>query len=106
VLHDWNDDDALRILRRCRAAMADDARLLVVEAVLPADPREQPAAIRMDLHMLVLLGARERTEAEFRALLAAAGLELVAHRPTGSPSGLGVLEAVPGPAVPNRPSTT
>ena len=65
VLHDWDDEDALRILRVCRAAMRADARLLVVDAILPERAVDQPFAIRMDLHMLLLLGARERTEAEF-----------------------------------------
>ena len=50
----------------CREAMAADARLLVVDAILPERAVDRPAAIRMDLHMLLLLGARERTEAEFR----------------------------------------
>ena len=94
VLHDWDDDDALRILRVCRAAMSAEARLLVVDAILPERAVDQPFAIRMDLHMLLLLGARERTEAEFAALLDQAGFELVRTAPTGSPAGLGVIEAV------------
>ena len=88
------DDDALRILRVCRAAMGPGARLLIVDAILPERAVDQPAAIRMDLHMLMLLGARERTEAEFGALLARAGFELRRAIPTGSPAGLGVIEAV------------
>jgi hypothetical protein len=47
----------------------------------------------MDLHMLVLLGARERTAAEFRTLLASAGLDVARIVPTGSPAGLSVIEA-------------
>ena len=47
----------------------------------------------MDLHMLILLGARERTEAEYRRLLAAAGLSLQRVVPTASPAGVSVLEA-------------
>ena len=93
VLHDWDDEDALRILRVCREAMSADARLLVVDAILPERAVDQPFAIRMDLHMLLMLGARERTEAEFRALLARAGFDLVRVVPTGSPAGLGVIEA-------------
>jgi hypothetical protein len=93
VLHDWDDEDALRILRVCREAMSAEARLIVVDAILPERAVDQPFAIRMDLHMLLLLGARERTEAEFRDLLARAGFELVRAIPTGSPAGLGVIEA-------------
>jgi hypothetical protein len=95
VLHDWDDADARRILAVCRAAMEPRARLLVVDAILPERARDQPHAIRMDLHMLLLLGARERTEAEFRDLLAQAGFELLRTVPTGSPAGLGIIEASP-----------
>ena len=49
----------------------------------------------MDLHMMVLLGARERTEEEYRRLLAAAGLDLRRVVPTASPAALGVIEAFP-----------
>ena len=100
VLHDWDDDDALRILRVCREAMSAAARLIVVDAILPERAVDQPFAIRMDLHMLLLLGARERTEAEFRALLTRAGFDLVRTVPTGSPAGLGVIEAKPKGARP------
>ena len=93
VIHDWDDDDAQRILATCRAAMPDGARLVLVEAILPERAREAPEAIRMDLHMLILLGARERTEAEYRRLLAQAGLTLRNVVPTASPAGLSVLEA-------------
>ena len=48
--------------------MAPGTRLLVVEAVLPERTLDRPAAVRMDLHMLLLFGAGERTEAEFAAL--------------------------------------
>ena len=73
---------------------AADARLLVVDAILPERAVDQPFAIRMDLHMLLLLGARERTEAEFRALLAERRVRAsCASIPTGSRPGLGVIEA-------------
>jgi hypothetical protein len=100
IVHDWGDEDAVKILRTCRAAMADGARLLLVEAVLPQRAADAPEAIRMDLHMLILFGARERTEREYGELLAAAGLTLRRVVPTDSPTGLAVLEAVssPGPA--------
>jgi len=93
VLHDWADDDAIRILRTCRVAMTPEARLLVVDAVLPAMARDKPAAIRMDLLMLLLFRARERTEAEFRELLARAGFEVLRVIPTASPTGLAIIEA-------------
>jgi len=96
VLHDWNDRDAARILANCRAAMAPGTRLLVVEALLPERPRDAPEVIRMDLHMLILLGARERTEAEFRRLLAEAGFTVQRVVRIASSTGLGIVEAVIG----------
>jgi hypothetical protein len=93
VLHDWDDEDARRILRTCRAAMRTDSVLLVVEAVLPERAADDPAAVRMDLHMLVLLHGRERAADEYAALLEAAGLRLSRDVPT--PAGVHVLEARP-----------
>ena len=75
--------------------MPPGARLLLVEAILPERAVDQPAAIRMDLHMLVLFGARERTEAQYRRLLSEAGLEFRQSIPTRSPAGLSVIEAEP-----------
>ncbi|CAN5434323.1 methyltransferase [soil metagenome] len=76
VLHDWDDPAALLILHAVRTAMAPDAHLLVVENVLDA-PGRAPAQQRdvhlVDLHMLVMFGARERTHEEYDGLLVAAG---------------------------------
>ena len=96
VLHDWDDDDAGRILATCRSAMETGVRLLVIEAILPERASDAPAVIRMDLLMLILLGARERTEAEFRNLLASAGFTVQRVVRTDSPAGLGIIEAVAG----------
>ena len=93
VIHDWDDADAQRVLTTCREAMPVDARLLLVEAIVPERAHDGPEAVRMDIHMLMLLGARERTQAQFRRLLADAGFELVRVVPTGSPASLSVLEA-------------
>jgi hypothetical protein len=95
VIHDWDDAAAIRILTSCRASMPDDATLLLVEAVLPRRAREQPGAVRMDLHMLTLLHGRERTVDEFRTVLAAAGLDLRRVVPALPAAGLCVLEAAP-----------
>jgi ubiquinone/menaquinone biosynthesis C-methylase UbiE len=101
VLHDWDDADAARILASCHAAMTRESRLLVVEALLPERVHDAPAVIRMDLHMLELLGARERTEGEYHELLAGAGFRVVSVVPTqagtGLSAGLSVIEAVPAP---------
>jgi hypothetical protein len=93
VIHDWNDDDAVRILRVCRRAMSDDARLVLVEAVVADPPSDQPAAVLMDVHMLVLGLGRERTAAEFGALLARAGFELRRAAPASERTGISTIEA-------------
>jgi hypothetical protein len=77
ILHDWPDDDCLRILSVVHAAMEPGSRLWVLEHVLdpqpPRPPRGQAEVHLLDLHMLVLFGGRERTRAEYAALLTAAG---------------------------------
>ncbi|MDU0315014.1 methyltransferase [Phycicoccus sp. M110.8] len=80
VLHDWDDEQALRILRACRRAAPDGARLVVVETVL-ADGEGWDWAPWMDLHMLVMLGGRERTEAQWRQLLHDGGWDVEAAGP-------------------------
>ncbi|MFI1995415.1 methyltransferase [Actinoplanes sp. NPDC020271] len=75
ILHDWDDDRCVRILKRCRAALAPDGRLLVLETVLPASATGPPAygPVMGDLAMLVWTGGRERTGEDFARLLGAAG---------------------------------
>ncbi len=92
VLHDWDDDDALRILARCRSAIPADGTLLVVERDLGA-PNENADAKFSDLNMLVSLGGRERTREEFAELLARGGFALQSATP--SAIGLSVFEAHP-----------
>jgi O-methyltransferase domain/Dimerisation domain len=75
ILHDWGDDDAVRILRRVREAMPDDALLLVLELIVPEDDRPHPSKL-IDLQMLVLLGGRERTRTQWAELLRRGGFEL------------------------------
>lgn len=83
VIHDWDDADATAILANCRRAMRGDARLLVVERIVP--PGDEPHASKlMDLNMLVIAGGRERTTAEYRALLTDAGLRLARIIDTGT----------------------
>jgi O-methyltransferase domain/Dimerisation domain len=96
VIHDWDDADAVAILRTCRRAMTGSARLLLVEAELPERAADCPAAIRMDLHMLALLGGRERTRAEYAALLGQADLQLTTLVAADPVSGVHVFEAQPG----------
>ena len=92
IIHDWDDERSVAILKSCRRAMSDDARLLVIEQVVP--PGNQPSLSKLyDLHMLALTGGRERREDEYRALLAAADLDLTRIIPTAVPRS--VIEASP-----------
>jgi O-methyltransferase domain len=91
VIHDWDDERARAILRNCHRAMPDHGRLLVIELVLP--PGNDPSLGKLfDLLMLVDLGGRERTEADFRTLFAGAGFELTGVIPT--PSLVSVVQAM------------
>jgi hypothetical protein len=75
IIHDWDDAQALTILRNCRKVMKPKARLLVVESVIP--PGNNPFFGKLlDLTMLVLPGGQERTEAEYAQLFTAAGFRL------------------------------
>lgn len=95
VLHDWDDERARAILHSCRAAMSAGTRLLVAEAILPERVADGPAAVRMDLFMLLLFpGARERTTAEFTALLDATGFALRGVLETEGAAVPDVLDAV------------
>ena len=76
ILHDWDDDHAVAILRQCRGAMDADGRLLILEHVVHEDGQPHPAKM-LDLHMLVMLGGRERTETAWRELLARGGFAAV-----------------------------
>jgi hypothetical protein len=67
VLHDWNDDQCVAILRQIRAAAPKEAKLLIVETILPPDNRPH-FAHHLDINMMVLTGGRERTPDEFAGL--------------------------------------
>jgi hypothetical protein len=94
VIHDWPDDKAREILCTCGSAMAADARLLIIERLMPErlEPSAENCALaRADLHMLVALGAQERTLAEMQSLLHSAGLTVL--RRIETPSEFRILEA-------------
>jgi hypothetical protein len=75
VLQDWDDDGCVRLLRRCREAMAPSARLLVVERLV-GEPGAGLLPLLWDLHLMVAAGGRERTLAEYRQLTDDAGLRI------------------------------
>lgn len=95
VIHDWADDPAAAILRTCRRAMSNNARLLVIERMLADRAQHDPAARSVsisDLQMMVMNGGRERSEAEYRALFARAGFTLKRIVPTEST--MNVIEGI------------
>ncbi len=92
ILHDWKDAECLAILRNIRAAIRPDGRLAVIDRLMPEEIRPHPS-YKMDLYMMLLLGAQERKLSEFAALFAQSGFRIDkvsedAHVPS-------VIEAVP-----------
>ena len=96
VIHDWDDEKSILILRNCRAAMTRTSKLLLAERTIPEtiEPgfRAQ-SQLLSDLNMLVRNGGRERTDMEYSALFAAARLRLSRTIPTGIE--IGLIEATP-----------
>jgi hypothetical protein len=92
ILHDWTDEECVRILTNCRQALEPGGRLLIVEMLVPPEIRPD-FVMWMDLNMLVMTGGRERTEEDFGRLLSRAGFRLTRVIPTQSPFFL--LEARP-----------
>lgn len=95
IIHDWDDEPALKILRNCRGALEGrrNGRLLVVDCVLPESGAGPNIAHMLDLEMLLMPGGRERTETEFRELFGKAGFEIARIAPTKAPES--VIEARP-----------
>ena len=91
IIHDWDEERALTILRNIHRAAPEGAKLLLVEAVVPE--ADTPSLSKLlDVHMMVMTGGRERTEAEYRELLARAGFQLTRVIPTES--SMSVIEAI------------
>jgi hypothetical protein len=91
ILHDWDDESCVTILRRCREAMEPGGRIAIVELVV-GDHTDPGVSALMDLNMLACTGGRERCLAEYDALLAQAGMRRTAVLTTDSPQS--VIEAV------------
>ena len=95
VIHDWDDKEAIAILRTCRAAMSDGSKLILIERNLPEQIDPDDALMRAklihDINMMVNPGGRERTESEFRN--SQAGLRLACV--LAMPGPLAVMEVDP-----------
>ena len=90
IIHDWEDEESVAILRACRAAMGPQAVVLLIERDL-GRPNENLTAKLSDLNMFVMPGGRERTVEEYAALLQRAGLDFTSAHPTAT--GQLVIEA-------------
>ena len=91
ILHDWDDESCIRILRNLRRAICAGGRVVVLEAMI-GEMGEPPAVPSMDVNMMVVLGGRERTRPEYEALLNAANFRLVKSTALRVP--VTILEAV------------
>jgi orsellinic acid C2-O-methyltransferase len=86
IIHDWNDERSKVILRNCHRAMHAQAKLLLIERIVPTwleTSAAHRAIARSDLNMLVALGSKERTEIEYRALLDATHFQVDAVKSAG-----------------------
>jgi hypothetical protein len=92
IIHDWSEPQCLTILGHCKQAMSANAKLLIVEMVLPEGDEPHPGKM-LDLMMLVGPGGQERTAKDYEALLAKAGFRMTRVVPTAS--AVSVVEAVP-----------
>jgi hypothetical protein len=90
ILHDWNDEECVKILANCRAAMNEKGKVLVVDNVVSAGNDPSWGKL-LDIQMLII-GGRERTKQEFATLFASAGLKLTRIVPTKCP--LSIVEGV------------
>ncbi len=93
IIHDWDDERAVLIMKNINRAMTGDGKLLLVEMVVPPGDESHPSKV-LDLEMLTLPGGIERTEAEFASLFEQAGFRL--NRVVPTPSPFSVIEAVKG----------
>jgi hypothetical protein len=87
IIHDWDDERAIRILRNCRSQMPPDGRVIIVDTVVP-EGNEADFSKFFDLNMMVMTGGKERTAKEFDQLLAAAGFRFLRVIPTDTPTSM------------------
>ncbi len=92
VIHDWGDEQAIAILKAVRRSAPPEAKLLVIEQIVPDDPGPHWTKT-LDIHMLALLGGRQRTREQYEVLCAKADFSL--ERQIDTAAGISILEAVP-----------
>ena len=97
VIHDWNDEKSIQILKNCHGAMSPGGKILLLERVVPKTKKierseELKTIFFSDLTMMVMNGGRERSEDEFRTLFEVSGFRLTQVKPM--PSGTNIIEGV------------
>jgi orsellinic acid C2-O-methyltransferase len=98
IIHDWDDEGSVALLKNCRRAMSSRSIILLIEPIMPTRMTASVGLQRMallDLHMLVGPGGRERSEGEYQALLAAAGLAWTQTLPLPGDIGPSLIEGRP-----------
>jgi len=89
ILHDWSDQDCIKILKNCHHAMQQNSRLLIIEAIVPQE-NVRDFSKDIDIAMMILFGGKERTQAEWKTLIEQADLQLINIYTT--PSMLSIIE--------------
>ena len=92
VIHNWNDEQAISILKNCQGSMNKESRLLIIERIIPPGNEPSPAKI-MDIVTLVNLGGQERTLSEYEELLRSSGFKL--NRVVSTNSAMSIIEGIP-----------
>jgi hypothetical protein len=94
VVHDWDDEQSLAILRNCRAVLPKGGKLLLVERQIAENNREAMRVLHIDMEMLINVSGLERTDAEYRSLFERAGFRPTGIVPLMDGAGFSVFEAV------------
>ena len=94
VIHDWDDETSIAILKVVRNAIAPEGKLLLLETMMRPGQRSLYPLLS-DLNMMLRTGGSERTEEEYRAIYRAAGFELTRTVETISPTGATIVEGKP-----------
>jgi hypothetical protein len=92
IIHDFSEADAVTALRNAREAIGPDGKLLVIEYVLPEN-NEHHLGHTIDLWLMLMLGAQDRTLAQYTELFAKAGFKVTRAVPTTAP--ISIIEAIP-----------
>ncbi len=91
IIHDWQDKEAVAILQAVRQAGVPGATLFLIETIVPPGP-EPDWSKMLDIHMLTLLGGKQRTLREYKTLLEEANFTFQRESDTGA--GISIIEAL------------